>query len=387
MHKIRPSTREAADFAALPIICSIPMIKIDIRPVWRFRSREEREFDFAVLNLLEGLEQSGKLTTAAEKAGVSYRHAWNLIEKWAGILGAPLVEMERGRGTRLSPLGARLLWAGKRVQARLTPELDSLASEFAAALNESLEQGEAALRMHASHDFAVAALREPLGRAGIRLDLQYRGSFEALGSLARGACDLAGFHVVDGPFGTRMATRYGEWLKPRAHRLIWLATRTQGLIVEAGNPKGIHRVADLAKPDVRLINRQKGSGTRALLEYLLSDAGIERSRLRGYDNEEFTHAAVAALIAGGQADAGFGVEAAAAQFRLGFVPVATERYFFACRQESLAQPAVAALLGFLRGPEFAAVIASLPGYTAPQAGVVTTVGEALTKITEHPVSA
>jgi molybdate transport repressor ModE-like protein len=353
------------------------MIQIDIRPVWRFRSKEEREFDFMVLNLLEGLEHTGKLTTAAERAGVSYRHAWNLIEKWAGILGAPLVTMERGRGTQLSPLGAKLLWAGKRVQARLTPELDSLASEFAAALNESLEQGGPVLRVHASHDFAVAALREPLARAGIQLDLQYRGSFDALGSLARGACDLAGFHIVDGPFGARMASRYGEWLKPRAHRLISIATRTQGLIVEAGNPKELRTVVDLAKPGVRLINRQKGSGTRALLEYLLSNAAIERSRLQGYENEEFTHAAVAALIAGGQADAGFGVEAAAAQFRLGFVPVATERYFFVCRQEGLTLPAIAALLDLLRGPKFAGIIAALPGYSAPRAGEVSTVAEAL----------
>lgn len=353
------------------------MIQIDIRPVWRFRSKEEREFDFLVLNLLEGLEQTGKLTSAAERAGVSYRHAWNLIEKWAGILGAPLVVMERGRGTQLSPLGSKLLWAGKRVQARLTPELDSLASEFAAALNESLEQGGPILRVHASHDFAVAALREPLARAGIQLDLQYRGSFDALGSLTRGACDLAGFHIVEGPFGTRMAARYSEWLKPRAHRLIWIATRTQGLIVEAGNPKELRTVADLAKPGVRLINRQKGSGTRALLEYLLSGAGVERTRLTGYENEEFTHAAVAALIAGGQADAGFGVEAAAAQFRLGFVPVTTERYFFVCRQESLAQPAIAALIDLLRGPKFRAIVTGLPGYSAPRAGDVTTVGDAL----------
>lgn len=358
------------------------MIRIDIRPVWRFRSKEEREFDFRVLNLLEGLERTGKLTEAAQRAGVSYRHAWNLIEKWAGILGAPLVRMERGRGTRLSPLGAKLLWAGKRVQARLTPELDSLASEFAAALNETLDQGGPALRLHASHDFAVAALREPLAKAGVELDLQYRGSFEALGSLMRGACELAGFHIVDGPFGARMSSRYGEWLKPRAHRLISLATRTQGLIVQPGNPKALRTVADLAAPGVRLINRQKGSGTRALLEYLLSDAGIDRSRLQGYENEEFTHAAVAALIAGGQADAGFGVQAAAVQFRLGFVPLASERYFFACRQESLNEPALIALLDLLRGPRFAEIIAALPGYSAPRAGEVSSVSEALSGASE-----
>ena len=353
------------------------MVQIDIRPVWRFRGKGEREFDFMLLALLEALERSGKLTLAARHAGVSYRHAWNLIEKWAGILGAPLVVMERGRGTRLSPLGAKLLWAGKRVQARLTPELDSLASEFAAALNESLDQGSPALRAHASHDFAVAALRELMNGAGVTLDLQYRGSFDALASLVRGDCELAGFHIVEGAFGARMAARYADWLKPRAHRLIWIGTRTQGLIVAHGNPKEIRAVADLTRPGVRLINRQKGSGTRALLEYFISEAKIDRSQLHGYQNEEFTHAAVAALIAGGQADAGFGVEAAAAQFRLGFVPLAVERYFFACRHEHLVRREVETLLGVLRGPKFRAVIDSLPGYSSPRAGEVSMVGDAL----------
>jgi molybdate transport repressor ModE-like protein len=353
------------------------MIDIDIRPVWRFRANGEREFDFLVLNLLDALEQTGKLTVAAAQAGVSYRHAWNLIEKWAGILGAPLVVMERGRGTRLSPLGAKLLWAGKRVQSRLTPELDSLASELRAALNEALEHGAPALRLHASHDFAVAALRELLESDGLRVDLQYRGSFDALGSLLRGESDLAGFHIAEGPFGARMAARYAEWLKPRVHRVIRVLTRTQGLIVAPGNPKEIRGMADLAQEGVRFINRQKGSGTRALLEYFLTEAAVERARIRGYQNEEFTHAAVGALVAGGLADAGFGVEAAAVQFRLGFVPLATERYFFACRQESLAQPPFSALLEALRGEKFAHVIAGLPGYSAPRAGEIATVAEVL----------
>src|SRR6185295_1854879 len=107
------------------------MVEIDIRPVWRFRAKGEREFDFLLLKLLEALEETGKLTVAAQRAEVSYRHAWNVIEKWAAILGAPLVQMQRGRGTRLSPLGAKLLWAGKRActrlpaQSSLAPSVDS----------------------------------------------------------------------------------------------------------------------------------------------------------------------------------------------------------------------------------------------------------------------
>jgi molybdate transport repressor ModE-like protein len=352
------------------------VIRVDIRPVWRFHAKGEHDFDFTVLALLASLEETGKLTVAARRAGVSYRHAWNLIEKWSGILGGPLVAMERGRGTRLTPLGAQLLWAGQRAQARLTPELDSLASEFAAALNDAAG-GASPLRLHASHDFAVAALGELLAKAGVSADLQYRGSFDALGSLVRGECELAGFHLVEGAFGARMAARYAEWLKPRAHRLVSVAHRTQGLIVAHGNPKGIRSVDDLGRDGVRFINRQKGSGTRALLEYLLAEARVDRSRLVGYRNEEVTHAAIAALVAGGLADAGFGIEAAAARFRLGFVPLATERYFLACREEALERPAVQALLSLLRGSAFHAVIESLAGYSAPRAGEVIPAGEAL----------
>src|SRR5206468_2588613 len=110
--------------------------------------------------------------------------------------------------------------------------------------------------------------------------------------------------------------------------------RAQGLIVRAGNPKRIRGVRDLARPDVRMVNRQRGSGTRALLECLLASEGIERSRLQGYGDEEITHGALAALVAGNQADAGLGVQAAAEGYGLGFVPVCRERYFLACRAAS-----------------------------------------------------
>jgi len=107
------------------------MIRIDIRPVWRFRAGTEREFDFQLIAILDELEATAKLTEAARKAGVSYRHAWNLIEEWERFFGAPLVEKEQGVGTRLSLLGKRLLLAGRRAEARLAPELGNLAADFA----------------------------------------------------------------------------------------------------------------------------------------------------------------------------------------------------------------------------------------------------------------
>jgi putative molybdopterin biosynthesis protein len=346
------------------------MIRIDIRPVWRFRTGTEREFDFQLIAILAELDVSAKLTQAAERAGISYRHAWNLVSDWEAFFGAPLVTKSKGLGTSLTPLGKRLLWAGQRAQARLAPELENLAAEFADALNESLTQTGPSLAIHASHDYAVAALREMSAAAGVALGLQYKGSFDALAALRRGECDVAGFHVPEGRLGTLMAQRYSECLPLTQYRLIGFVTRTQGLMVRPGNPKAIGGVADLCRADVRMINRQRGSGTRALLEFLISSAGLDRSRMRGYDTEEITHGAVAALIAGNQADAGFGVQAAAAQYRLDFVPVCTERYFLACRVEALESPAIRGLVESLHTPAFAEVVAALPGYSAPHAGAI-----------------
>lgn len=357
---------------SLPVpTCDNPaMIHIDIRPVWRFRSGDEREFDFRLVPLLEGLEATGKLTRAAEHAGISYRHAWNLIEQWTGFFAAPLVVMEKGRGSQLTALGSNLLWAGKRAQARLEPELANLASEFARALNDSLHESGQRLYLQASHDFAVAGLCGRGTDAGVTLDIQYKGSFEALAALRRRECDLAGFHIPEGPLGALMARRYAECLPAGEHVLIGFVTRTQGFIVRPGNPKAIRTVADLCRPDVSMVNRQRGSGTRALFEFLVSAAAIDRSRIRGYESEESTHSAVATLIAGNQADVGLGVAEAAAQYRLDFVPLCNERYYFACRRDSLETPKVGAFLSLLRSADIRALAETLAGYEPDRIGAV-----------------
>ena len=344
------------------------MIRIDIRPVWRFRGDSEREFDFQLIAILGEVDASGKLTTAAEKAGISYRHAWNLVAEWEAFFGVPLVTKERGRGSSLTALGERLLWAGRRAQARLAPELENLAAEFARSINEPLRGAATAIVMQASHDFAVAELRDLAVEAGIDVDLQYKGSFDALAALRRGECDLAGFHVPDGKLGELMRRRYAEGLPLERYRLISFATRTQGFVVRAGNPKRINTIADLARPDVRLVNRQRGSGTRALLEFFISAEGLDRGRIQGYESEEATHGAVAALIAGQQADVGIAVKAAAALYRLDFVPLCTEHYLLACHAEALDTPSMRRLLALLRGAEFRSMVAALPGYSATGAG-------------------
>jgi molybdate transport repressor ModE-like protein len=346
------------------------MIRIDIRPVWRFHGKTQKDFDFTLISLLEAIERTGKLTQSAALAGISYRHAWNLIEQWQAFFGSPLVSMRKGRGTWLTPLGADLLWAGLRARARLAPELENLASEFARSLNASLPDAQTSLAVHASHDFAIGRLAVLAAETGAGMDIQYKGSFDALGALRRGECDLAGFHVPEGELGKLMARRYRECLPGHEYRIIRFATRTQGFIVRGGNPKDFESVSDLTRPDIRLINRQRGSGTRALLEFLLSREGIDRARIHGYDTEEITHAAVAVMIAGNQADVGFGLEAAAAQYHLDFIAFCRESYGLACRVEALESPPIRALLEVLRGPGFQELVASLAGYSAPDAGQV-----------------
>src|SRR5690606_36201403 len=119
-----------------------------------------------------------------------------------------------------------------------------------------------------------------------------------------------------GRLGTLMEQRYRECLPRGEFRLVSFVTRMQGFIVRAGNPLNIEAVDDLARDGVRMVNRQRGSGTRALLEFFIASAGLDRARLAGYDLEETTHGAVAAMIAGHQADVGFGVAAAAAEYGL-----------------------------------------------------------------------
>ena len=348
------------------------MIKVDLRAVWRVNVRGvERDLDEMLIAVLGGLERTGKLGGATSDAKVSYRHAYNLVKRWGEFLGAPLVVMRQGSGTKLTPLGERLLWAGRRVQSRLAPELEGLAGDFTRGLNDALGSRPGMLAIHASHDFAVALLRERLGSTRA-IELQSRGSFDALAALLRGDCAIAGFHVADGPLGELMARRYAEGLAGRDVLLLALADRTQGLIVAKGNPKKVKSMADLAKPGLRFINRQRGSGTRALLEFLLTAAGIDRDAIPGYDQEEITHSAVAALVAGRQADAGFGLEAAAVRFHLGFVKLASERYYLAFSARDFDRTAVRDVIEQAREPAFLERVDALPGYRAAWSAKVQT---------------
>src|SRR5580658_9210754 len=376
--------REHSSGRTLIAICNDShMTKIVIHPAWRFESESGERVDPRLFELLRAIHEHGPLTVAAGRAGVSYRFAWDLLRDAAAFFGSPLVHMERGRGARLTTLGDKLLWAEQRSDAGLFPQLDNVASELNLEISKAKKQQQAVIRIHASHGYAVEKVPQLMAERGhADVDLQYMGSVDALASLARSNCELAGFHVPLGDIGRSLWERYAKWIRPRQQKIIRLVIRTQGLIVAPGNPRNIASLKDLCRPGVRFVNRQNGSGTRILLDALLREQNIAADKIKGYGSGEFTHAAVAAFVGSGMADAAFGVEAAARQFRLDFLPMVKEGYMFACTNASLQQAPVRELVGLLQGPEFKRMIGPVAGYTLDNPGEVTEIRDALSWVTD-----
>jgi len=316
--------------------------------------------------LLAGIRATGSVAGAAKAARVSYRHAWGTLSRWEGLLARKVVILERGRGATLSALGEALLDAELRIRRRLDPALVRLAAELDRELAVSLGKAESALRIVASHDLALLQLRDLAAEKNLAVDLQIRGSSESLAAYSRGECDLAGFHLTVG----RPDLDLRQWLAPRRDAILRFATRKQGLMVKRGNPKRIGSLSDLARPSVRFVNRQEGSGTRALFDGLLRATGVRPGQIRGYALEEYTHLAVAATVASGMADAAFGIEAAAARHNLGFIPIAVEEYMLACRLARLKTKPVAALRKLMAGAVFRKATAGLAGYDLLGAGKI-----------------
>jgi molybdate transport repressor ModE-like protein len=342
-----------------------PVRKLVAEVAWRMPGTRHASLDPRVVPLLEAIRHEGTLRAAVAAAGVSYRAAWGLLGDASHALGAPLAVLERGRGARLAPLGERLLAADAAAQSALAKAGAELALGAARA-RASAAASPLALRVAASHDLALAALRDAWAETGaLALDVETHGSMESLAALRRGEADLAGFHVSADGLGAREVL--GR-LDPGRYALLRFASRRQGLIVPRGNPRRVRSLADVARRRLRFVNRQRGSGTRVLVDQLLRAQGVDATALRGYATEEFTHLAVAATIAAGKADAGFGLEAAARQFKLGFVAVATERYLFACRRNALRLAAVQRFRELLADAGSKRTVSRLAGYALDAPG-------------------
>jgi molybdate transport repressor ModE-like protein len=327
---------------------------------WRGSGGPDLRVDPRIVALLREVRARGTLRAATAALGMSYRNAWALLGAHASALGAPLVLLERGRGARLASLGERLLTADDAVRAALERD----AAQFSVPVETGSAPAAKRLRLTASHDPLLA---EWIGAAGLRVDLAFRGSLESLAAFARGEAELCGFHLLAAD-----ATAAATHLLVRRDRLIRFVRREQGLIVRSGNPKKLRSLGDVARRGARFVNRQRGSGTRALVDQLLAAEGIAALALAGYDEEEFTHLAVASSVAAGRADAGIGVRAAARHLKLDFVPLAQEQYWFAVHRRALRDAPIQRFIAALHEATLAQLAQRLGGYDATGAGEICT---------------
>lgn len=354
---------------------------------YRFDAGEQRgaALQNPLFELLAAVREHGSIQHATQALGASYRHVWGSLKRWEEALGEPLLHWRKGEPARLTAFAERLLWAETRARTRLTPHIEALRAELERVLAEALDGEQLRLTLCAGHDLALPHLRklaaEPAD-AGPRLHIELRsaGNVEALQALAEGRCQVAGWQVPALPGASAGFLRAVKpRLQPGRHQLIGCLRRSQGLMVAPGNPLALKGLADLARPGLRWVTRQPGSGTRLLIDHLLAGAGLA-TRLPQPVLQEDSHVAVAAAVASGSADVGPGLAAAACQFGLDFVPLLDEDVYLVCLKPALEQPAVQRLRQLLAGPDWARLLgrSDLPGYApAARPGTVLSLTQAL----------
>jgi putative molybdopterin biosynthesis protein len=223
-----------------------------------------------------------------------------------------------------------------------------------------------------SHDLLLDLLGQFIAERapGTRLASANAGSLGGMVALRRGEAHLAGSHLLHPESGEYNVAYVQQYLPGQSIVLVTLTRREQGLIVAPRNPKGIRGLADLERPDVRYVNRQRGAGTRVLLDHRLSEMGIDSQTVQGYEREEVTHLAVAAAVASGVADCGLGIRAAARALALDFVPVEWERYDLVIPRENFNDALLEPLLALLHDGAFRSAVSELPGYDPQPMGQV-----------------
>jgi len=221
-----------------------------------------------------------------------------------------------------------------------------------------------------SHDMTLDLITQFLAQRGRRMASANVGSLGGLIALQRGQAHLAGSHLLDPETGDYNLGYIRRYLSTVPVRVITLVGRDQGLIVRPGNPKGITSLKDLVRPEVSFVNRQRGAGTRVLLDYHLLRLKLDPAQIRGYDQEEYTHLAVAAAVAAGRADCGLGIPSAAQALGLEFIPLFKERYDLVVPQVYYESDLLAPLWTLLQEEAFRQAVAALPGYDVSVMGQV-----------------
>ncbi len=268
-----------------------------------------------------------------------------------------LMSLVRADGLARIPRFSEGLHAGEEITVELLREAQAI---------------EATLVAIGSHDLALDLLGSHMRRLvpGVRLSSANVGSLGGLMALKRRDAHLAGTHLLDETTGEYNRPYLERLLPGETIVLVHLAEREQGLLVAPGNPLGLRELGDLLRPGVRLANRQKGSGTRMLLDYQLKQQGLDPTQIAGYEREEFTHMAVAAAVLSGNASVGLGIMAAARALGLGYVPLFSETYELAIPQRHWESAQLEPLRRTLADPTYRADVAALGGYDVRRMGEV-----------------
>ncbi len=234
--------------------------------------------------------------------------------------------------------------------------------EVSVHLYRSASEIDRTILIQGSHDLTIDLIAQFLSNRGLRLSSANLGSLGGLIALRRGEAHLAGSHLLDPESGEYNIRYIEEYLPDIPVVVLALIYRDQGLILSEGNPRGINSLTDLTRSEITFINRQRGAGTRVLLDYHLKEMDLPHEKIRGYDREEYTHLAVAAAVSSGLADCGLGIHAAASALGLDFLPLFQERYDLVIPKKHYASSLMIPLLEILEDQNFRQMVDGLPGY-------------------------
>ena len=250
----------------------------------------------------------------------------------------------------------------ERIPAGSTVNVNSCVSE---------EQLKNTILFIGSHDSLVDEISKILVQRKSKFSLSsaHVGSMGGIQAIRRSEAHLAGIHLLNEKDGSYNQSFVNKYFSSGEVSLIECVGRTQGIMVAKKNPKNITSISSLCNPGIRYINRQKGSGTRILFDYLCKKEGIITDSITGYDHEEFTHNDVAKLIAKGEADAGLGVHADAKLYDLDFIPIYSEQYDLLIPDTMKNHPGIIEIIDILKSEEFAEKAAMLGGYTLNKPGL------------------
>lgn len=286
-----------------------------------------------------------------------------------GQIGDKLVAtaLQRGAGMTMS-----LVRADGVVRIPRGSEGIHEGQEVSVDLFSRLEDIENAVVAIGSHDLALDVLANELHKRYPQMTLSSSnvGSLGGLLALKRGEAHVAGSHLLDEETGEYNVPFVKRLLGDQDVVVVNLVYRDQGLMVAAGNPRGVGGLHDLLRPDITFVNRQRGAGTRVLLDFKLKELGIDAAGIAGYDRVEFTHLAVASAVASGTAGVGLGIMAAARALGLEFIPLVKERYDLVILRHHFESTFLGPLLKVLQGPSFRSQVESLGGYDASHMGEV-----------------